>query len=417
MLAEINTAESVANWCTVDTRTGRLACILEENYCFDAELYADELDLEETNHLKEDHRSKSPNFRSFKVLVTMKASREYLPNDARLVNLGKWILRSLFARLIEEELARDETYRRQLQSKHSRQIQRAAAPPTIQMPNTSPRPWQSLQAEDDSLITPRAPNGNQVPAMTPGLGIGVATPHPGFSVNGTSGATNVPLTDQPPNLEKTSSGQSQSGTSADRPKDYFSSNPNTPTTSDQQVRPSTPGEDSSEASTQSPVDGDKEEKPKEGTSLFGKRFRMNFPKKLGRTSVEAKPPAVDEKAEESDKSEEKEERQFEDNFFGVVERLRCDYEMMLQHGPSQTLPPGIHPGSNHETPPLEPPLHTTIIIQEDRPDSGGVTDLYRGTVRSVGHDANLIEKAGPAWLGDLLLHVGESVKNLLPVIR
>lgn len=58
MLAEVNTAESVANWCTVDTRTGRLACILEENYCFDAEMYADELNLEEVSDLKEDQRSK-----------------------------------------------------------------------------------------------------------------------------------------------------------------------------------------------------------------------------------------------------------------------------------------------------------------------------------------------------------------------
>ncbi|KAL8907357.1 MAG: hypothetical protein Q9207_001475 [Kuettlingeria erythrocarpa] len=374
VLAEINTAESVANWCTVDTRTGRLACILEENYCFDAELYADELDLGKTTEVREDQR----------------------------INLGRWILRSLFARLIEEELDRDETYRRQLQSKHSRQIQRAAAPPTIQLP--SPRPWQSLQAADDSLITPRAPNGNQVPAVTPGLCIGVATPHAGLAVNGASGATNIPSTDQPPNLEKTSSNQSQSGSSVDKPRDYFSANPNTPTTSDQQVGSLTPGEDPSEVSTQSPVDGEKEEKSKEGTSLFGKRFRMNFPKKLGRTSAEAKPPAVDEKAEESDKSEEKEEPHFEDNFFGTIQRLRYEYELMLQNDPSQPLPPGIHPNSNHETPPLEPPLHTTIIIQEDRPDSGGVTDLYRGTVRSVGHDANLIEKAGPMWLADLLLH-------------
>lgn len=42
----------------MDTRTGRLACILEENYCFDAEMYADELHLEETGELKDDQRSK-----------------------------------------------------------------------------------------------------------------------------------------------------------------------------------------------------------------------------------------------------------------------------------------------------------------------------------------------------------------------
>ncbi|KAI4185251.1 MAG: hypothetical protein L6R41_004234 [Letrouitia leprolyta] len=351
VLAEVNKVESVANWCTVDTRTGRLACILEENYCFDAEMYADEVHLEEDEELKEDQR----------------------------INLGKWILRYLFARLIDEEIARDEAYRRHLQLKHSRKIQRAPAPCSIQMPNPNPTPWQNHLSEEDSLITPRASNGNNVPAVTPGLNIGIATPHPGLFMNGASGATN-----EPSSLEKTSSNNSNSRSSTEKPKDYFSANPIAHVSCDQSARPSTPGEDSSEAGTLSPVDGDKadkEDKPKEGTTLFGKRFRMNFPK-LSRTSVEAKPPAVDEKAEESDKSEEKEERLIEDNFLGTIQTLRYEYEEFLYANPSQPLPPGVYPSSRNETPLLEPPPQTTIIIQEDRPDSGGVTDLYRGTVRS-----------------------------------
>ena len=54
---EVNTTESVANWCAVDTRTGRLACALEENYCFDAEMYADELDIPLNEDFREDQRS------------------------------------------------------------------------------------------------------------------------------------------------------------------------------------------------------------------------------------------------------------------------------------------------------------------------------------------------------------------------
>ena len=54
----VNTMESVANWCAVDTRTGRLACVLEENYCFDAEIYADELDLPNPFEFREDQRSR-----------------------------------------------------------------------------------------------------------------------------------------------------------------------------------------------------------------------------------------------------------------------------------------------------------------------------------------------------------------------
>lgn len=57
---EVNTMESVANWCGVDTRTGRLACVLEENYCFDAETYADELEMENEADFRDDQRSRWP---------------------------------------------------------------------------------------------------------------------------------------------------------------------------------------------------------------------------------------------------------------------------------------------------------------------------------------------------------------------
>lgn len=53
----MNTVESVPNWCTVDTRTGSLAITLEENNAFDAEMYADELDLVGDMDFKEDQRS------------------------------------------------------------------------------------------------------------------------------------------------------------------------------------------------------------------------------------------------------------------------------------------------------------------------------------------------------------------------
>jgi WD repeat-containing protein 48 len=50
---EVNTMEAVAPWCSLDTRTGRLAVVLEEYNCFDAELH-----LEEPIEFREDQRSK-----------------------------------------------------------------------------------------------------------------------------------------------------------------------------------------------------------------------------------------------------------------------------------------------------------------------------------------------------------------------
>ena len=49
--------ETVAHWCAVDTRTGSLTCVLEEKHCFDAEMYADELQLEEPVEFRDDQRS------------------------------------------------------------------------------------------------------------------------------------------------------------------------------------------------------------------------------------------------------------------------------------------------------------------------------------------------------------------------
>lgn len=53
---EVNTTESVAHWCTIDIRTGRLSVILEPGRCFDAEIYADEAQLADYSQIREDQR-------------------------------------------------------------------------------------------------------------------------------------------------------------------------------------------------------------------------------------------------------------------------------------------------------------------------------------------------------------------------
>ena len=58
MLPKVNTNDSIANWCTVDTRTGKLSVALEENNCFDAEVYADEIENPDQVEFREDQRSK-----------------------------------------------------------------------------------------------------------------------------------------------------------------------------------------------------------------------------------------------------------------------------------------------------------------------------------------------------------------------
>lgn len=54
----VNTLENVSPWCSVDTSSGNLTVVLEPFNCFDAELYADELVLDEPVDFREDQRSK-----------------------------------------------------------------------------------------------------------------------------------------------------------------------------------------------------------------------------------------------------------------------------------------------------------------------------------------------------------------------
>ncbi|KAL9118001.1 MAG: hypothetical protein Q9187_005457 [Circinaria calcarea] len=353
VMPEVNTMESVANWCGVDTRTGRLAVVLEENYCFDAEMYADEAEIEEMTDLREDQR----------------------------INLGKWVLRYLFANLVNEEIRRDEAFRVHLgnSTKESKGLLRENAPPSISLPLFETSRWQDSEDDVGSIVTPRPANGYPYPAMTPGLAIGIATPGAPASNPGIAAQNHLPSTaEESTSLEKHQSRSSQPRTSGD----YFSSNPPPQNQVVTNGGPSTPGGTQTDSLTQASSEPDKGDKPKDISSLFSKKFRMNFPKKLGRSSVEAKPVVVDEKFEESDTSSVKEDRIVEDNFLGIIQKIRYEYEEQLQHAPGEPLQSSIVPSQPNETPILKPPPFTTVIVQEDRLDSGGVADLYRGTVAS-----------------------------------
>ncbi|KAF0482038.1 WD40 repeat-like protein [Gigaspora margarita] len=133
VVQKVNTIEYIPIWCEVDTRIGALTVHLDERTCFDAEAYADELDLLESADIREDQR----------------------------INLGKWVLRNLFANftrtLIEiyEELQAQNLlrpqrlpndYRRELQDDRSLPLQHISFPPAIHkmlillLPTTSTLP-------------------------------------------------------------------------------------------------------------------------------------------------------------------------------------------------------------------------------------------------------------------------------------
>ncbi|OIW25796.1 WD40 repeat-like protein [Coniochaeta ligniaria NRRL 30616] len=368
---EVNKLEAVAPWCSIDISSGNLTVALEPFNCFDAETYADELVMDEQVEFREDQR----------------------------INVGKWILRYLFAKLIDEEIKRDEAFRQKLNESVERRLaaSRSNPPTSISIPPlASSSGWQSY---DSPATTPRA-NGTHYPPVTPGIAIAMATP--GVDGMGTPASP----------LDKRSSQVSRPSVEKE---DYFS---NAIHSADNQAAkqaqtPATEGppEPAKTPATENGKEKEKEKEPKEketktpGTP-FGKKFRMGMSfgsKKLGRsasTTATEKPAVVDEKAEESESSS-NHEKEFDDSFLGVIQRIRNEYEKQLSDSPDRHVETKITPSLPSDTPVLKLPSGTKVIIQEET--SGGSAELYRGTVETVGADADIIEQRAPLWLGDVLL--------------
>lgn len=172
--------------------------------------------------------------------------------------------------------------------------------------------------------------------------------------------------------------------------------------------PKTPAPETAEGKTST----DNTEKPKDKadgakspSTPFGKKFRMSFSsKKLGRSASQAmqeKPVLpVDEKAVESEESS-SHEKEVDDCFHGVIQKIRHEYDRQLSESPDKLVEARVTPSLASETPVLKLPPGTKVMIQEET--SGGSSNVYQGTVESVGRDADIIEQKAPMWLGDLLL--------------
>ena len=309
--------------------------------------------------------------------------------DGFLVNLGKWILRSLFAKLIEQESVQDVNVRHQVTAKanQSRGISRPQAPISIQLPKASSRT--AYASEQDDTVTSRVTNAAPV---TPGSAIVAATPQLSET---TATSPNPQITNGD---VRTNGGR----TSLERRSEENTEASNRKVTSDEQGDASQ-NENATDGVPATSPNESKEEKT--GTSLFGKKFRMTFPKKLGRSSAEVKTAVVDERSEDPEQTNLREEKSNGQYLQGTLDDIRAEYEGQMLGYSSFELESAIVPSINADNPPLHPPASTTIIIQEDSSDLGAVVDRYRGSVGSVGQDTGLIKQCAPRWLGDLLLRV------------
>lgn len=317
----------------------------------------------------------------------------------------------MFSNLIDEEIKRDEDLRNSLLQERATSASRVNPPANIQIPDPQMNGWKDTVSGPTSGSTIRPTNGLHHP-VTPGMAIGLATPGIPPPSAGHGQHLNpllTPTTEEGSQLEKTQTQQSQSQVRDSG--DYFSAAP--PTNGNGNGNNKTSTENSSDTAPSDHPQSPSEETPatKKSKALFTKKFNMSFNmKKFGTTSTTVeptKPAAVDEKSEDSDsRSNKTDEKVIEDSFFGAMQKMRQQYEERLNlGGEGDKIETQITPSLPNETPVLKLPASTTILIQEDRPDSGGVADLFEGMVGSLGQQTDLIEKVAPVWLADVLLRV------------
>ena len=280
-----------------------------------------------------------------------------------------------------------------------------------------------------SATTPKPTNGLRNPT-TPGLGIGLATPGTLGSAGARLSEDGVQLTNPPRKSADYFSTDRSPNPGPTSPSAADGMAPITPTiTSDPENKPAAP-EDAKDPASET----------KETPSKFGKKFRMGFSmKKLGRTTnttEKDKSAITEEKAAEEDgdnkSTKSTNSREVEENLLGTVQKIRFEYQDIIQQdvqrqsaldaaggalGQSKdlTLDSLVTPSMPSETPVLKPPAKTTILIQEDRPEAGGVADLFEGTVGSLRNSVDLIEKIAPMWLGDVLLRNQVPIKDIVKI--
>lgn len=317
-------------------------------------------------------------------------------------------MRWLFAPLINEEIRRDSEYRENAVAKAEElsalnsfgtsapgdDIPRSVGIPIAHNSKTTLRPGMDF---------PGTPNTSSI-----GINIGTPSSVNYLSSSMQSGLSPFPAFDvETPDAPGSTHPQHDGGPSSfsDKSSDYFSSRPHGFTQNDSERAPATPGDGASNLGVpQSPAEPDKEER-KRGGSLFGKKFRMDFPKKLTRTSTDTKPQIQEEKVEESEISSIKEEKVYEANISGVIDRIRHEYDESLSANPNRELTTSITPSLEDETPRLYIPSRTAVFIQEETGDTAVASDLYRGSVGRIGEEIERLEKSIPHWLGELLLKV------------
>lgn len=371
---QLNSMETFSNWCSVDTKIGAITVHLDEQACFDCEMYADEANLSSDYEIREEQR----------------------------INLGKWVLRYLFEGFVTAKLLAQEEEQRNLDE------------------NDKASPIRSPVNENTYQPEPQTPNIKVASISIPAPPLPTAANGP-LNTDRTSTEVNREASVHP-----TSGTVTAPSTAYARP-DYFSGahhDNNTPSTPYIQAPP--PAAFATNTGPLSPT----------SSGFMGRLRNLSVKAKLGRTpSAEAKmegslmtsmtndsaQPLQAQNPLHTRAASTPEHSVYNPGGMSSKQTKPLQGETNPLHpltdaGQAKTAPvepqippvpeiPSLFaPATVNEVPLIEIPSSTTVIISEESFEASSSMDLYRGTVGSTVNDADVIEKVAPNWLLDYLLY-------------
>ncbi len=338
---------------------------------------------------------------------------------ANLVILGKLVLRYLFAGLLDAEISQDAKTRETLLSEYppiEEPVAEGRRDLRITVPETS-------FGEAPGVTTPKGQSDGIRLPNTPGMSIAYMSPS--AASNAMVSPRSEPLTTHEEEAAPTSAGPVSPGKTLGH--DYFTQGASTSDSPTKQGSQSAQNAVNGTASSST-------EATDSTTAQSGKfmgKLKSFGTRKLSRTSSdlkqsapavpsprkEAKDVAMEQNAEKDGQSEGgqlADPFEIDDTFESVLRKIHNQYLTAAQtrSGRIDTL---LSPLTSKDTPVLKIPGSTVVIISEDRPASGGLIDVYRGTISRMSKDAQEIEKVAPSWLGELLLLDKIPVKDTVKV--
>ncbi|KAI8393498.1 WD40-repeat-containing domain protein [Radiomyces spectabilis] len=339
---------------TQDNNGEAITVQLHQYNCFDCEMYADEAGLPENYEIREDQR----------------------------INLGKWVLANLFSKFVDAEMALAEQgvirfeeasdqKNKRTESVRSKSVQ-LARPVYPEAPKTSTSSVDIQNGPKDTSLKSISRSQGPPPLKLPLSAITTDTDDSPFYPDA-----------QSPQKNSMFQGPFTAPPTTNHQFDYFSG-AHHPVKQDSVVQPPPPAA-----------------LPTLPTSPTNSTF-INRLKNLSVKAKLSRIPTSEDGLDNTDIDHHKQSRSHSTVKSSIA--FATTKTSRPSEAATDTSEETYTPPSLDEFPPLTIPSDTTIIIAEQSAEASTDMNLYRGTVGTVGEDADVIIKLAPAWLLHYLLY-------------